>query len=85
MDILYGVGAGAIFGGLIVAASVSSKAGRQIAAGGLIGGLGGMGLGMYELTNRDCRYVSLPSPGFSLWYWWQRRAMVSGGATAQGL
>ncbi len=59
-DSLYGLGLGAIIGGLGVAASENADNAGQIVAGtALAGTLLGLGFGVYEVTARDC---SEPKP-----------------------
>ncbi len=54
-DSLYGLGIGAILGGLGVAASDSSDNSTQVVAGtALAGTLFGLGFGIYEVASRDC-------------------------------
>ena len=58
IDMLYGLGVGGIFSGLILVASEDdNKVGRKVATGSLIGATAGMGLGMYELSTRECLYT----------------------------
>lgn len=69
-DTLYGAGVGGIIAGLVVLSKDDkSDSGKQIANGGLIGGVLGLGLGIAEIAMRDCSQPSRASsslePGFS--------------------
>lgn len=61
VDSMYGLGIGAVFSGLVLAASGDDKEiGQKVAAGGLIGVTAGMGLGLYELSQRQCQFAEAP-------------------------
>lgn len=54
-DLLYGLGAGAILGGLYLAATEDGEdAGAKLAGGGLVGATIGAGVGGLELAMRNC-------------------------------
>ena len=54
-DTLYGAGTGALVGMLVVAAQDDrSDSAQTIANGGLVGSVLGLGLGILEITTRDC-------------------------------
>lgn len=52
---LYGLGIGALLGGLgLAVAGDADNAGQVVAGGALVGMIGGIGFGVYEVSNRDC-------------------------------
>lgn len=58
IDTLYGMGLGALVGGLwVVATDRKQNVESRLASGALAGGALGMGFGFYEVANRNCKLV----------------------------
>lgn len=62
-DMFYGIGIGALFSGLVIAAQDNyDKSGQKVAQGALVGASLGLGLGIFEVSTRTCEESGQASP-----------------------